>query len=178
MTITLVGYRGTGKSCVAQELAARLGLVAVDADAEIERRAGRTIREVFAGEGESDFRAQERSVMSDLLQRGGVVIAAGGGAVLNAATRHLMQAAGPVVWLEATPETIAARLDADPATRDRRPALTTHDPRQEIQALLAAREPLYREVATIRVTTDGRTVMDIVDEIVARLPDSAAEGPG
>lgn len=170
MTITLVGYRGTGKSSVARELAGRLGLTAVDADAEIERRAGRNIREIFAEQGEPAFRALERTVMAELLSQDGLVIAAGGGAVLNQETRRDMRVAGPVVWLQAAPQTIAARLAGDPATRDRRPALTAADPLSEIASLLAAREPLYRDVATIAVATDDRLPALIIDDILARLP--------
>jgi shikimate kinase len=170
MTITLVGYRGTGKSSVARLLADALGLTAIDADAQIEQRAGKTIREIFADEGEPAFRTLERTVAAELLQRPGLVIASGGGAVLHADTRRDMRTAGPVVWLRASPATIAARLDADPTTRDRRPALTEHDPRNEIAALLAVREPLYREVASIVIDTDGKDVKAIVSEILALLP--------
>lgn len=169
MTITLVGYRGTGKSCVARELAARLALPAVDADAEIERRAGCTIRDIFAKQGEAGFRTQERTVMADLLRRSDLVIAAGGGAVLNAETRSEMRAAGPVVWLQASPETIEARLYADATTHERRPPLTSGDLSTEIATLLAVREPLYREVASVTVTTDGRAVADIVAEIALQV---------
>jgi shikimate kinase len=176
MTITLIGYRGTGKSCVAQRLAERLGLTAVDADAVIEQRAGQTIREIFAEQEEPGFRALEREVLGELLRREGIVIAAGGGAVLNEATRREMSAAGPVIWLQASPGTIARRMAEDAATRDRRPALTQADPLQEIVTLLAVREPLYRETASVAVGTDGRSVESIVEEIVARLP--AAEGRG
>lgn len=177
MTITLVGYRGTGKSSVARLLAERLGLAAVDADAEIERLAGCTIREIFARHGEPEFRTRERTVMAELLHREGLVIAAGGGAVLNPHTRRDMRAAGPVVWLQASSQTIAARLDADPSTRDRRPPLTDSDPSSEIATLLAVREPLYRAVATISIDTDDRSPSEIVDDIIAQLGPSAAEGP-
>lgn len=169
MTITLVGYRGTGKSTVAQLLADQFGLDAIDADAEIERRGGCTIREIFAAHGEAGFRSQERAVMADLLQRDRLVIAAGGGAVLNAETRSEMRAAGPVVWLQANPATIEARLQADSTTPDRRPPLTDGDLNNEIAALLAAREPLYRDVASVTVATDERDVAGIVSEIVTAL---------
>jgi shikimate kinase len=170
MTITLVGYRGTGKSSVARHLADALGLTAVDADALIEQRAGKTIREIFAADGEPAFRAMERTVAAELLRKPGLVIASGGGAVLNSDTRDDMRAAGPVVWLRAAPATIAGRIDADPSTRDRRPALTDHDPREEIARLLTIREPLYREVAGILIDTDGKDVAAIVSEILAALP--------
>ncbi|HEX6984200.1 MAG TPA: shikimate kinase, partial [Planctomycetaceae bacterium] len=81
MALTFIGYRGSGKSTVGAAVAARLGRPFADADAEIERRAGRTIREIFATDGEPHFRALEREVMADLLSRDDLVIAAGGGAV-------------------------------------------------------------------------------------------------
>ena len=96
MIVTLIGYRGTGKTSVAPPLAARLGFDVIDADAEIERRAGRTIRAIFADEGEAGFRARERDVMAEYLAKSRLVIAAGGGAVLNADTRTAMQQARPV----------------------------------------------------------------------------------
>lgn len=94
MTITLTGYRGTGKSSVAPLLADRLGWSWIDADAEIERRAGQSIRDIFAAGGEPEFRRQERAVMVDLLSRDRLVIASGGGAILNEQTRRDMRAAG------------------------------------------------------------------------------------
>jgi shikimate kinase len=177
MTITLVGYRGTGKSTIAAALAARLGWTAIDADAEIESRAGRSIREIFASDGEAEFRRLERGVLAELLRRERLVIASGGGAVLDPETRRGMAAAGPVVWLTASLETLVGRLAADVATPGRRPALTPHDAPTEIATLLAQREPYYREVATLTVATDGRTPEDIVDEIVVRLPALIREGP-
>lgn len=170
MTITLVGYRGTGKSTIAGALAARLGWTAIDADAEIESRAGRSIREIFATAGEGEFRRQERAVLAELLQRDRLVIASGGGAVLSPETRCDMAAAGPVVWLTASLETLRARLAADASTPGRRPALTAHDPGTEIATLLALREPYYRDVATLTVATDGRTPEEIVSEILCGLP--------
>ena len=177
MTITLVGYRGTGKSTIAAALAARLGWAAIDADAEVESRAGRSIREIFATDGEAEFRRLERGVLADLLRRDRLVIASGGGAVLDPETRREMAAAGPVVWLTASLETLVARLAADSTTPGRRPALTPHDARTEIAMLLAFREPHYREVATLTVATDDRTPEDIVAEVRARLPALIREGP-
>ena len=175
MTITLTGYRGTGKSSVAPLLAERLGWNWIDADAEIERRAGCTISDIFASGGEPEFRRQERAVMVDLLSRDRLVIASGGGAILDAQTRHDMRAAGPVVWLEATVETILTRMGADETTASRRPALTESDPRSEVEQLLSVRSPLYEAVATIRVATDQRTPQQIVDCILAELPADVQE---
>ena len=176
MIITLVGYRGTGKSTIAAALAVRLGWAAVDADVEVERRAGCSIRELFAAGGEPAFRAWERRVMADLLTRDRHVVAAGGGAVLDADNRRDMAAAGPVIWLRATVETVLSRLAADASTHRRRPALTNRDRRAEVETLLAQREPLYRDVATCTVDTDGRTPEEIVAEIWLRLPAKIREG--
>jgi shikimate kinase len=170
MILTLIGTRGTGKSTVAPLLAERLGWDWIDADVELERLAGKTIREIFATEGEPVFRTLERQNLVELLQRDRLVLAAGGGAILNPDTRRDFRAAGPVIWLQATPETVAARVAADPITAVRRPNLTAAGGIEEIRAVLQQREALYRETASVCVVTDNRTASDIADDILARLP--------
>ncbi|MBI1347701.1 shikimate kinase [bacterium] len=170
MIISLIGYRGTGKSSVAPALAERLGWDWVDADVALESRAGRSIREIFATDGEPEFRRLERETLKFLLQRDHLVIAAGGGAILNAETRRDFRHAGPVVWLTAEVATIAARLQADPTTAARRPSLTGQSFTDEIASVLKVREPLYRETATIIMPTEHRTVAEIVREILVQLP--------
>lgn len=174
MIVTLIGYRGTGKTSVAPRLAERLGVRWVDADPELERRAGRTIREIFATDGELEFRRLERETLMDLLASGTGVIAAGGGAILNPDTRRDFRNAGPVVWLQADVTTIAARIAGDATSQNRRPNLTGQGGVDEIHTLLAAREPLYRETATITVDTVGKPVDQIVAEILAALPKGSA----
>src|SRR3990172_13143827 len=120
MVITLIGYRGTGKSTLAAPLAKRLGWEWLDADAELERRAGRSIRDIFATDGEPEFRRLERELLAELLRRDRLIVAAGGGAIQNEATRRDMQAAGPVIWLQASVDTIERRLASDPTTGARR----------------------------------------------------------
>lgn len=164
MLITLIGYRGSGKSAVAQGLAARLEWDWIDADAVIEESAGRTIREIFAADGESGFRRREREALVGLLHRDKLVLAAGGGAILNADTRREMQAAGPVVWLQASVNVLAARIAADPTTAERRPNLAGGGT-DEITRLLAEREPLYRECASHTIYTDNLSVAEIVERI-------------
>jgi shikimate kinase len=169
--IFLIGYRGTGKSTVGRLLAERLDCESIDADDEIERRAGKTIAAIFAADGEAAFRDLEAVVMVDLCRRTQLVIAPGGGAVLREATRDAMQAAGPVVWLTAPIDTLAARLAADTAAGDRRPNLTAAGGRAEIEAVLAVRTPIYRACATFVVDTEGKSPAEVADEIIARLPD-------
>lgn len=164
MVITLIGYRGSGKSTVAVPLAARLGWAWADADTEIERTAGRSIREIFESEGEPGFRRRERAVLAGLLERDRLVLAAGGGAVLNADTRREMRAAGPVVWLQASVHTLAARIAADPATAARRPNLAGGG-QAEIARLSDERAPVYRETATLAIDTESLTVEQIVERV-------------
>ncbi len=169
MVITLIGYRGTGKSTVGPLLAARLGCEFVDADPEIERRAGRSIRQIFADGGEQEFRRLEAEFLAEQLARTRLVLAPGGGAVLNHATRQRMQSAGPVVWLTAPTEVIVQRMADDATSADRRPALTSLPPRDEIEQLLAKRTPVYAQAASITVETSGKPVDQIVDEILSAL---------
>lgn len=170
MIITLIGYRGTGKSSIAPALAARLGWTWVDADVELEHRAGRSIREIFTTDGEPEFRRLERATLVSLLAQERLVIAAGGGAILNPDTRADFRQAGPVVWLTADVPTIAERLTSDPTTAARRPSLTGQSLIDEIAGVLKQREPLYRETATIIMPTQARSVAEIVQEIVSQLP--------
>lgn len=177
MIITLIGYRGTGKTTLARPLAERLGWTAIDADVELERRAGRTIREIFATDGEPEFRRLERETLVDLLKRDRLIIAAGGGAILNPQTRADFRAAGPVIWLKASTDTIEQRLFGDATTRERRPNLTASGGRAEIEQLLAIREPLYRECAQLILDTDqplpgacdAPTVAQLVEHVIEHL---------
>ena len=170
MVITLIGYRGTGKSTLAAPLAQRLGWEWLDADVELERRAGRTIKDIFATDGEPEFRRLERELLSELLKRDRLVLAAGGGAIQNEATRADMKSAGPVIWLQASVDTIERRLATDPATGQRRPNLTSAGGRVEIERLLTIREPLYRACATITLNTDNSSAEQLVEEVLRGLP--------
>ena len=175
MVITLIGYRGSGKTTVAQSLAAHLGWNWVDADAVIEQAAGCTIKEIFAAESETGFRDRERRALAELLTRNKLVLAAGGGAILDPQTRKEMKAAGPVVWLQASVVELAARIDSDPATAARRPNLAGGGI-DEIRSLLAEREPLYRECASLSISTDALPVGEIVERIAVAVG-KLNEGP-
>jgi shikimate kinase len=166
MNILLIGYRGTGKSTVARLVAQRLGWPWLDADVELERRAGKSIAEIFVEDGEPAFRDLESEVLVELLKLDGHVLALGGGVVLRSENRELIQKAGGVIWLTADPETIQSRIASDPTTAARRPLLTASGGIEEIRALLAQREPLYGECATIIVDTTGRALADVADEVL------------
>jgi shikimate kinase len=170
MFITLIGYRGTGKSTLAPRLASRLNFDWVDADIELETEANRTIREIFDTDGEPEFRRLERNVLIRLLKRDRLVLAAGGGAILNESTRREIREAGPVIWLQASVDTIAERILRGGQGNSQRPNLTSTGGFDEIRDLLASREPLYRECATITVTNDGRLIEALVEQICSQLP--------
>ncbi|MGO8691663.1 MAG: shikimate kinase [Thermoguttaceae bacterium] len=167
--MSLIGYRATGKTTLARLLAARLGCPWIDADTEIEQKAGKSIARIFAEDGEPVFRDLEAEVVAQLCRRGPLVLAAGGGAPLRAETRQAMRAAGKVVWLTARAETILARMAADATTAARRPNLTAQDPLAEIIELLAQREPIYRESAHLVIDTEGKSPAQLVEEILAGL---------
>jgi shikimate kinase len=167
--IFLIGYRGTGKTSAARELAARLGWQAFDVDDEIERRAGRSIAAIFAEEGEAAFRDIEAQVVAGLTRRRQVVVSVGGGTLGREENRRTICAAGRAIWLTASVDTILQRLARDPATASRRPNLTAEGGRAEVAELLAARSPAYRECATLTIDTEGKTVESVVGEIAERL---------
>lgn len=169
MVITLIGYRGSGKSSVAAPLAERLGWQAVDADVEIERQAGKCIADIFVDEGETRFRELERQMMKQLLDGDRMVVAAGGGAILNYETRRQMKESGPVVWLTAPVEVLTQRIGHDETTASRRPNLTATGGTAEIERVLADREPLYRECATVVVDSSQQSPGELVDEIIAAI---------
>ncbi|MCR6662801.1 MAG: shikimate kinase [Luteimonas sp.] len=149
--LVLVGPMGAGKSSIGRRIAGRFGLSFVDADREIEKRTGTNVNTIFSCEGEAGFRARERAVLADLLSRESLVIATGGGAVLDADNRRDMQERGFVVHLHVSVERQLARL-----ARDRsRPLLATADRETVLRNLTAARAPLYAEVADLRLDTDS-----------------------
>jgi len=168
--IFLIGYRGTGKSTVARLLAEALGWDWVDADAELEARSGRSIRSIFAEEGEQNFRDREEAILEDLCSRSRVVVATGGGVVLRESNWRRLQATGRVVWLTADADTICHRLAADPTTAERRPALTSATgacDRAEVEELLDKREPFYRACADVVVDTTHRSPEEVVRGLLA-----------
>jgi shikimate kinase len=172
-SIVLIGMMGVGKSSIGRRLGARLGIPFVDADAEIERAAGMSIADIFARHGEESFRSGEARVIARLLGAGPQVLATGGGAVMNPATRALIQARGVSIWLSAEFELLLRRISKRKAER---PMLQTEDPAATLRELLAAREPIY---AQADLTVQSRDVPHdaVVAEIVERLADFLGGAP-
>ncbi|MGZ8300351.1 MAG: shikimate kinase [Rhodoplanes sp.] len=160
-SIVLVGMMGAGKSSIGRRLAKKLDLPFVDADAEIELAAGMPITDIFEHHGEEYFRSGEARVIARLLEQGRRVLATGGGAFMNPATRDLIGAKGISVWLKAEPDVLLRRI----RRRSDRPLLRTPDPEATLKRLIEERYPVYTEAD---VTIHSRDVPHeiIVDEII------------
>ena len=186
--ITLIGYRGTGKSTVAALLGEILGCGWCDADVVLEEKIGCSIASLVRERGEPVFRDEEAIVLAELLGRFPGVLSTGGGAVLRAENREAIRELGrPVVWLTAPAEVVRRRLAADPTTAERRPALAVQssgvasahgDPLLEVATALAAREPLYRGCADFQVDTSVATPATVAAQVVAWLQGDWARRPG
>lgn len=163
--IFLVGLMGSGKTTIGRALAKRLNKRFVDADHEIESRTGASIPLIFEIEGEDSFRQREADVIRDLTAQEGIVLATGGGAVLNDASRRLLKERGIVVYLRASVSSILQRTSHD----RNRPLLQTADPKTRIEELSQQRGPLYQEVAHITVETGRPNVQSVVQNILIQL---------
>jgi len=169
--IALIGYRGTGKTTVARLLADRLSCDWVDADVEVELRAGKSIAAIFEESGEQTFRDLESEVVAELCRRERTVLAFGGGVVLRMENQICLKKCRQIVWLKASAAVIAERLQSDPTTADRRPNLTNRGGLHEIGQLLAEREPIYRACATLEVDTEDKDPAEIANEIFVAVCD-------
>jgi len=166
MNVVLIGYRGTGKSTVGKIVAARLGRALVSTDAEIVKRAGHGIPEIVAQHGWDYFRDLESQVCRDLSDGDELVIDTGGGAILRAENVERLKRHGSVFWLTASVDTIMKRIGRD----TQRPSLTgTKSFVDEVQDVLRDRTPKYEAAADHVISTDGRSVVQITDEIISRL---------
>jgi shikimate kinase len=163
-SIVLVGLMGAGKSTIGRRLAQKLGLEFTDADAEIERAAGKTVPDIFRDHGEAYFRDGERKVIARLLESGPQVLATGGGAFMNEETRHNIARRGISVWLKADVDLLMMRV----RRRDNRPLLKAEDPEEIMRQLIAQRYPVYGHAD---VTVESRDVPhnSIVSDVIRAL---------
>ena len=163
--IFLVGLMGAGKTTIGRLLARRLDMTFIDSDHEIEARTGATIPWIFEIEGEASFRRREADVIRELTAGSGIVLATGGGAVLDPASRALLAERGTVIYLRASVSSILQRTAHD----KNRPLLQTADPRRKLEDLTAQREPLYREIADMVIDTGRPNVQSMVQTILDQL---------
>jgi shikimate kinase len=163
--IFLIGPMGAGKTTVGRRLADARGMEFVDSDQEVEARTGVDIAFIFEKEGEAGFRRRERQAIGELTQRHGLVLATGGGAVMDPDNRHWLAARGFVVYLHASIEQQLARTERT----DSRPLLQAGNRRETLERLFLIRDPLYREIADLVLHTDGRNARALAREIEDRL---------
>lgn len=165
MNIALIGFRGTGKTTIGKRLAKRLGMSFVDADAEIVKRSGMSVPEIFASKGEAGFRSIEKEVVAEVSAMDNACIAYGGGAVLAKENIDNLKRNSTAILLEAEPETIHRRIRHD----RNRPALTGKDGIEEVKHLLSERENLYHGAAELRFDTTRDSVEETAQKIIAAL---------
>ena len=164
-SLFLTGPMGAGKSTIGRQLSKQLGRTFHDSDQEIESRTGVDIPLIFELEGETGFRQRESAMIDELTQLPGIILATGGGAILDPQNRKHLAERGTVIYLHTSVDQQLLRT-----SRDRnRPLLQTADPRARLEELMAIREPFYRETANITIDTDGMHVRDVVSKIVNHL---------
>ena len=163
--VFLIGPMGAGKTTIGKQLAMILGLPFVDTDQVIEDRSGADIPWIFDVEGEEGFRNRETKVLADVCEQGAAVIATGGGIVMREENRALIAEHGAVVYLNAAIEQQIERTSKDKG----RPLLDTENPDQVIRDLMAIRDPLYREIATIVRHSDHKSPKAAAQEIAREL---------
>ena len=152
---------GAGKTTVGRRLAKRLSMTFLDSDHEIESRCGVDIPYIFEREGEPGFRERERKVIAELTQKQGIVLATGGGAILDAENRQALSDRGFVVYLAASVKQQLLRTGKS----KNRPLLQVDNPQEKLQSLLDQRDPLYREIADLVITTDGQSSRQVAKVI-------------
>jgi shikimate kinase len=167
-SLFLTGPMGAGKSTIGRQLARQLRLEFHDSDHEIEHRTGVDIPLIFEIEGEAGFRKREKAVIEELTRLPGIVLATGGGAILDPENRKHLSDRGRVIYLHTSVNQQLKRTGKD----RNRPLLQTEDPRQRLIDLMQVREPLYREIADLVINTDGKHVRDVVREILQQLDGS------
>ena len=163
--IFLIGPMGAGKSTIGRHLADELHLEFFDSDQEIEKRTGADISWVFDIEGEEGFRDREESVIHDLTEKQGIVLATGGGSVVRNGVRNRLSARGIVVYLETTIDKQVARTQRD----KRRPLLQNDDPESVLKGLAGERNPLYQEIADYTVQTDDQSARAVANAIINKI---------
>lgn len=168
--VFLVGPMGAGKTTVGRRLAQALRRDFLDSDQEVEQRAGAGIPLIFAVEGEAGFRAREKAVIAELTQRPAIVLATGGGVILDPDNRRCLVGRGFVVYLHASVNEQLCRTRYD----HHRPLLQTADPHARLEALFTVRDPLYRDVADLTIASDGQSPRAIVQRILSYLQEDSA----
>jgi shikimate kinase len=169
MNIILIGYRGSGKSTVGSRLAVRLNLKFVDIDDLVEERQGVPISDLVKSHGWGHFRKLERSTIEEISKEDHLVIAPGGGAMLDTDNVKALRKNGFIIWLKADKQTLLKRLNQDPGTNTRRPTLTGRGTSEELKEVMSLREPIYERISEIQIDTSMIDVETVVENILTVL---------
>ena len=169
MNIVLIGYRGSGKSTVGSKLAARLKRRFVDTDNLIEERKGIPISNIVKSHGWDHFRKIEKAIIEKISKGNHLIIAPGGGAVLDADNVKILRRNGFIIWLKADQQTLLKRIQKDQASRIRRPTLTGKGTLKEIEETLSQREPFYEEASEVQIDTSMLAADAVVESILTVL---------
>jgi len=173
--IFLIGMPGAGKSTVGKLLAKIFARTFLDTDDEIVRRNGVEIATIFEIEGEDGFRQREVGVIDELTRQSGIVLATGGGAILRAENRQVLAERGVVVYLCANIDVLVQRTTQDSGKRKKRPLLDNIDVRERLVSLLAIREPLYNQIAHLKVDANMTTRSRFVQKLAADIAEFIAK---
>ena len=164
-SIFLVGPMGSGKSTVGRALANKIGYQFLDSDREIEARCGVDIPTIFDYEGEAGFRDRESRMINELTQLPGIVLATGGGSILREENRSYLIDRGHVILLQVDIKEQLRRVAFD----SNRPLLQTDDPAARLRSLMQEREPIYKAVADVEISTDSRRMFNVVSRILRHI---------
>ena len=171
MNIVLIGYRGAGKSVVGKQLAIRLEMKFVDTDSFLEERHQKRINDIVTSEGWDHFRNLEKRLIQEISTQDHLVIAPGGGVVLDVNNIIALRRKGFIIWLKAEPEVLLKRIGEDPQTTSKRPPLTEKGPLEEIKEVLAYRNPFYEWASGSQLDTTALDVETVVEKILSILPE-------
>jgi shikimate kinase len=165
MNIVLIGYRGSGKSTVGKRLASRMQRRFVDTDDLIESKEGQ-ISDIVKSHGWNYFRAMERRMIEEISKEDNLIIALGGGAVLDSDNIANVERNGLIIWLKADQEVLRKRMNQDPRTLASRPTLTGKGTIEELEEIMDFRNPFYEKAATIQLDTSTLNVEEVVENIL------------
>jgi len=167
MNVVLIGYRGAGKSTVGAKLAIRTGIGFVDTDDLVEKHQRAPIRDIVASSGWDHFRAVEKKIIEEISRKDNLIIAPGGGAVLDPDNVGSLRKNGLIIWLKADREILCRRIDRDSRTVASRPTLTGKGAREEFGEVMAVRNPFYERAADAEIDTAGLEVEEVVEAVLS-----------
>jgi shikimate kinase len=166
INLILVGYRCSGKTSVGKIIAQRTGMGFYDTDNLIEKRAGRSVGEIVAGEGWDGFREIEEAVVRDASELKNSVIATGGGVIISGDNIRNLKRSGYLIWLEGDADILMKRMEKDNSEGRNRPSLTGCDPVEETKKVLEIRNPLYLAAADLVINTDRLSLEEIAERVL------------